>query len=41
MSASSTFLYVGNAETRDLSAFKLDDYPVGKNPNWVEIVKLP
>lgn len=25
MSASSTFLYVGNAETRDISAFKLDD----------------
>jgi 6-phosphogluconolactonase len=20
---------------------KLDDYPVGKNPNWIEIVKLP
>lgn len=25
MSASSTFLYVGNGETRDVSAFKLDD----------------
>ena len=25
MSASSTFLYVGNAETRDVSAFKLDE----------------
>ena len=20
---------------------KLDDYPVGKNPNWIEIVGLP
>lgn len=32
MSASSTFLYVGNAETRDISAFRLGDEDGGLTP---------
>ena len=31
--------YAIDGESGNLT--KLDDYPVGKNPNWIEIVKLP
>jgi len=31
--------YAIDGESGNLT--KLNDYPVGKNPNWIEIVKLP
>ena len=31
--------YAVDSESGNLT--KLDDYPVGKNPNWIEIVELP